>query len=68
VGKGRPVNKESLRISECICENALAVIVDPFRNRSKEMAHSDLPPIVSCTSRNLSQAYCGATASGSGGR
>ena len=32
MGEGRPVNKESLKISECMRENFLAVTLDPFRN------------------------------------
>ena len=38
MGEGRPVNKESLRISECMRENFLSAILDSFRTSFEQMA------------------------------
>ena len=40
MGKGRPLNKASLRISAYMCENFLAVTVVPFQNGLKPLAFS----------------------------
>jgi hypothetical protein len=44
VGEGRRVNKESLRISECLRKNFLAVTVDPFRNGLKQNLYRHILP------------------------